>query len=88
MKNSSPSNNWFQGFYIQVNTVINSDTIYNLEVKAMYGEDYMHKMDLIITFFTKIINNQAFETEQNSPIVPLSCNLKKEKAELRYTISL
>lgn len=54
----------------------------------MYGEDYMHKMDLIITFFTKIINNQAFETEQNSPIVPLSCNLKKEKAELRYTISL
>lgn len=41
---------WFQGVYIQANTDINSDTIYHLEVKARYKEDYMHKMDPIITF--------------------------------------
>lgn len=63
--------------------------IYHLEVKGKYSEDYMHKMDPIITFFSKIIKNQAFEAEQNHSIkAPLSCNLKKEKAELRHSVSL
>lgn len=63
MNNSSPSNTWFQGVYIHANTVNNSDMLYHLEVKAKYSEDYMHKMDPIVNFFTEIINNQAFETE-------------------------
>lgn len=53
---------------------------YHLEVKARYSEDYMHKMDPIVTFFTEIINNQAFETEWNGAMNrPLDCSLKKEK---------
>lgn len=55
MKNSSPYNKLFQGFYIQANSVMNSDTICHLKVKARYSEDYMHKMNSIITFSLELL---------------------------------